>query len=302
MGEESKAQLDPSDELGWLVDIASSPLLPDVVGRKICKKAAARAKQKLLDLRAELAEARAGWSKAAGDCREACLERDHEHGRAERVQLQLDAARRAVGEAWFQGGSTLAEAIERKARALESMPGARALALVDAVLASHRDDIPPRIRDLAKAVQRAAAEPPATNAERPVAYWTCDEYEEALQYEDIDEAVEAWLDQADIDWDDEDATVTVYGFARMEVSWCPEFMLERALEDIDEDHADPNGKGTKPTPAMIAAAEAFARVLESEYESWACEQVTTREVPVLAWVREHAPHWLPAAGGEGGVA
>src|SRR5690606_23145926 len=32
---------------------------------------------------------------------------------------ELDAARAAVGEAWFAGGATLAEAIERKCRALE---------------------------------------------------------------------------------------------------------------------------------------------------------------------------------------
>lgn len=38
---------------------------------------------------------------------------------AEALLAELDAARAALGEGWFSGGATLAEAIERKCRALE---------------------------------------------------------------------------------------------------------------------------------------------------------------------------------------
>lgn len=50
----------------------------------------------------------------AAEARMAEMERALDVCRAE-----LDAARAAVGEAWFTGGVTLAEAIERKCRALE---------------------------------------------------------------------------------------------------------------------------------------------------------------------------------------
>jgi hypothetical protein len=44
---------------------------------------------------------------------------------AEQMRGELDQARAAVGEAWFAGGATLAEAIQRKCRALESLGNPR---------------------------------------------------------------------------------------------------------------------------------------------------------------------------------
>lgn len=78
--------------------------------------------------------------------------------RIAKLSMDLEAARAALGEAWLHDGATLAEGIRRKTRALESMPGARAVALVDAIVAAHRDDVLPRIRALAEAVVSAASD------------------------------------------------------------------------------------------------------------------------------------------------
>jgi hypothetical protein len=43
------------------------------------------------------------------------------------------------------------------------------------------------------------------------------------------------------------------------------------LETLDEEHSDPEGDYTRPTPTMQAAALAFAQAVTSEYVSWACE-------------------------------
>lgn len=144
MGDETKAQLHHGDELGWLVDLASEDR--DV---RLCKKAAARAKQGLLELRSELAT-------------------------AHRI---IGAAIASLGPAWLVGNVSLADGIERKTRALESMPGASAVALIEAVLASHRDDVLPGIRALA---ERARGEVSAEGAPGEAAlgwYWREDDGE-----------------------------------------------------------------------------------------------------------------------------
>lgn len=72
-------------------------------------------------LRQQLAEAKAGWAKAANDCREACMDRDHEYDRAERLECELAAARAAMGVTWIEDGATLAEGIRRKTAMLEGL-------------------------------------------------------------------------------------------------------------------------------------------------------------------------------------
>lgn len=75
-----------------------------------------------------------------------------------------------------------------------------------------------------------------------------------------------------------------------ELPACDDVDLEQALEDLDEEHSD--GSATKPTPAMIEAADAFASAIEREYVSWACEVVEKRVVNVREWCAAHRPEWL----------
>lgn len=73
------------------------------------------------------------------------------------------AARQALGEGWLTGGVTLAQGIALKMRVLEGLEPAAAAAwkVVDAVQASHHDDVLPRLRDLAGLAIAAALAPPA---------------------------------------------------------------------------------------------------------------------------------------------
>ncbi len=48
-------------------------------------------------------------------------------------------------------------------------------------------------------------------------------------------------------------------------------VLERTLEILDEEHADPDGDATEPSEGMKAAALAFGRAVVKDYVSWACE-------------------------------
>jgi hypothetical protein len=60
--------------------------------------------------------------------------------------------------------------------------------------------------------------------------------------------------------------------------------IEHALENLDEEYADPDGEYTKATDGMKAAALAFGRAVVAEYVSWTCEP--TGEV--IEYTREQA--------------
>lgn len=52
----------------------------------------------------------------------------------------------------------------------------------------------------------------------------------------------------------------------------PMSILDRVLEELDEEYADPDSyDNTEPNQAMKDAAEAFAKVIEREYKSYMCE-------------------------------
>jgi len=50
-----------------------------------------------------------------------------------------------------------------------------------------------------------------------------------------------------------------------------EDVLERTLENLDEERSNPDGDPTEPTEGMRAAALAFGRAVVADYVSWACE-------------------------------
>ena len=122
-----------------------------------------------------------------------------------------------------------------------------------------------------------------------IVYWSVTE-DERLTHTDRDDAILLYLDTYDVAH--LPATITVTGYARMNVSVRADLALERVLEVMDEEYGDPDGDGNEPTPAMIAAAETFARAIEAEYVPWWCVPVHSETVDVLEWVREHEPQWL----------
>lgn len=115
---------------------------------------------------------------------------------------------------------------------------------------------------------------------------------ERLEYEDDDEAIEAYLD--DLYPDDLPETIELCGYARREIK--PEFLsdslLGSALEGLDEEFGDPDGNHTKPTQNMKDAEKVFIEAILAEYEPWMCECVSREEINVKEWVEKNAPHWL----------
>jgi len=121
--------------------------------------------------------------------------------------------------------------------------------------------------------------------------------EEHLRYDDLDQAIENYLDgwwRFDEDARKDETMLTFAGHKRMEMpkadndaEWVLEFMLER----WDEDLGDPD-EATKPNEVMRAAAVLFVEVIQNEYKPWSCEPIIEIIVPVRAWVEQHAPEWL----------
>jgi hypothetical protein len=128
---------------------------------------------------------------------------------------------------------------------------------------------------------------------RAVRFWDCGEDNELLSHTEISEAVEAWADS--IHPAPLPETVTVYGFAPMELPSASSLatdVLDHILESLDEELADPDGNGTKPTEAMRDAALVFAEAIRAEYEPWFCERVTK----VVVRVADHVPAaWMQPA-------
>lgn len=124
-------------------------------------------------------------------------------------------------------------------------------------------------------------------------FWDAEE-SEWLTHEDMDDAIHERIDSMPHDLKSGTwtlpRTLIVRGLAPMRVrAGSPERLLEGILEMLDEEHADPDSyEVTKPTPAMIEAARTFLDVVEREYVSWICEEVTSETIDVRAWMQENA--------------
>ena len=89
----------------------------------------------------------------------------------------------------------------------------------------------------------------------------------------LEDVIERLLEDSDIckiEW-----PVKVFEHRLIDVTLSAERLgrqaLENMLQTLDEEHSDPEGDYTRPTPAMQAAALAFAQAVTSKYVSWACE-------------------------------
>jgi len=113
-------------------------------------------------------------------------------------------------------------------------------------------------------------------------------------YDSLGEAIAQCLEQRLLDIP---KTLTMIGYRRMKAELRPSEVLERVLEELDEECANPeNPEPTKPTPAMIEAAEAFCKAVLAEYVPWACEECGVKEVvDVREWARENDPELFATA-------
>jgi len=129
-----------------------------------------------------------------------------------------------------------------------------------------------------------------TDQQQPVPDVWGEEGSEYL-YASLGEAIAQCLEQRHPDIPE---TLTMVGLRRMKAELRPSDVLESVLEELDDEWADPNGiDPTKPTPAMIEAAEAFCATVLLEYVPWACEECGVKEVvDVREWTRENDPELL----------
>jgi hypothetical protein len=202
------------------------------------------------------------------------------HGEHARLLLARDAEISRLGEAIAQGiPDWIPDDVAAATAAIRECAPQLAIGLVRArrIL----DGTPP-----ASPSVETGADP---DAKREIVYWDCDDGAESLTWTDPDEAVERYLDDIHPELPE---ALTVHGYARMAVSADGADPLDRVLEHIDEEHGDPDGDPTTPTPAMRAAEATFLAAVIAEYESWACETVTHQEIDVRAWLQEHDPDRL----------
>ena len=112
--------------------------------------------------------------------------------------------------------------------------------------------------------------------------------EERLVYTDEDVAIEAILDGIDGPLPE---TITICGFARMEVDTLRLNPLEDCLETLDEEYGDPDGEYSESTEAMKEAERVFLAAIKKEYTTWMCEEVCRKEIDVAEWMKENRPDW-----------
>lgn len=118
---------------------------------------------------------------------------------------------------------------------------------------------------------------------------------ETLTHDNVDDAVEEFLDATEASMWPETLTVAAHQNVTIEDSYAEslaDWALEHMLESLDEEYGGEDY--TDPTPKMKDAALAFARAVVSEYSPWRCERVPAEdiEVDVAAWVHEHNPEWI----------
>jgi hypothetical protein len=125
--------------------------------------------------------------------------------------------------------------------------------------------------------------------DREIVFWSASDTGH-LTETDMDDSIQYHLEQFELGhWPE---TVDVRGYARMRVGAHACNPLEHVLEHLDEEYGDPDGGWADPTDAMKQAEAEFLAVIEREYTPWACEQVATKTVNVMDWIKKNRPDWL----------
>lgn len=123
---------------------------------------------------------------------------------------------------------------------------------------------------------------------KPVLWATPDD--ERLEYDSEDEAIGAILDEMGGPRPDWPETITICGFARMEINIVRLHPLEDCLDALDEEYGNPE-EPTEPTTAMKEAERVFLETIKKEYMPWMCEEVCRKEINIREWINAH-PDWL----------
>lgn len=142
-------------------------------------------------------------------------------------------------------------------------------------------------------------EPEPREVELCDTYYSTDDSAEYLEYDDDGEAIDAKLQNLDLDeWPDE---LQVYRWKRKDTTGDEALkkrlasrVLEQFLEELDDNEGfgDPN-KVTKPTDAMRELAEIYVDSSLKLYRPWHCDRDPSGDqtINVALWVRVTWSDW-----------
>jgi len=118
--------------------------------------------------------------------------------------------------------------------------------------------------------------------------------EERLSHTSLDEYLHDFVHDYDEDLPNE---ITVSKFAVQEIPERKFEVLERLLEDLDDEYSDPdNVTNTKPTEAMKQAEKDFISVMRKEYRNHWLDPVEKIKVNLRDWCRKNGHGDLMAKG------
>ncbi len=145
-------------------------------------------------------------------------------------------------------------------------------------------------------------------------FWTCDDSAEYLDHSDQEAVIEEFLDNF---FEMREPTskglarmpekVTVYGYSRRkldddEPALDPNAIIERILEDLDEEYGSPAGDHELLSETDMAVikerVDSLIAEVRARYYPFACEQTHEVEVDTKAWIKEHREDWLEDAARE----
>ena len=126
-----------------------------------------------------------------------------------------------------------------------------------------------------------------------VDFWSVGE-SDRLSYEGEDEAIEFFLDDLyDSDVLPEQIELVAYRRRKPTFEEFKGSVIERFIERLDEEYADPDGYDhTTVTKRMLEAEERFIKEVLDEYTPWLCEVVFRKKVSLKDWVAEKMPELL----------
>lgn len=83
-------------------------------------------------------------------------------------------------------------------------------------------------------------------------------------------------------------TIPITAYEPVKIDPAPLNPLECLLEQLDEDHADPEGTSpTQPTPAMLEAQHTFIAAVLSDYIPFQLRAIETHNVRTSEWLSRH---------------
>ncbi len=87
-------------------------------------------------------------------------------------------------------------------------------------------------------------------------------------------------------------TMTAHRYRPQNASLNANQVLERVLQELDEEYGNPEDYGDDPTDKMLEAAQEFCQAVIAEYELWMYERTgEIKTVNTKEWAAGYWPEW-----------